>query len=109
NQGRSFEVDANKKLSCHQHTQGGERERERERDQREGSEMAVMEKLKMFAVQEPIVAASCLIGGVGLFLPAVVKPMLDSFESSKQVRQPDLNNVVSETPVANPGPTERDN
>ncbi|KAL7604731.1 uncharacterized protein LOC111885661 [Lactuca sativa] len=57
--------------------------------------MAVMDKLKMFVAQEPIVAASCLLGGVGLFLPAVVKPMLDSFESSKQVRQPALNDVVA--------------
>nr|DAD36227.1 TPA_asm: hypothetical protein HUJ06_006867 [Nelumbo nucifera] len=47
--------------------------------------MAVMEKLKMFVVQEPVVAASCLIAGVGLFLPAVVRPILDSFETSKQV------------------------
>ncbi|MFS7889187.1 hypothetical protein Hanom_Chr00s000003g01604011 [Helianthus anomalus] len=30
--------------------------------------MAVMEKLKMFVVNEPIVAASCLIGGVGTFI-----------------------------------------
>ncbi|KAJ1413760.1 hypothetical protein SESBI_19251 [Sesbania bispinosa] len=27
--------------------------------------MAVMEKLKMFVVQEPVVAASCLIAGFG--------------------------------------------
>lgn len=36
--------------------------RERER------EMTVMEKLKIFIVQEPVVAASCLIAGVGNFL-----------------------------------------
>lgn len=29
----------------------------------------------------------------GLFLPAVVRPMLDSFESSKQVPQPALKDV----------------
>lgn len=29
--------------------------------------MPVMEKLKMFVVQEPVVAASCLIAGVGKF------------------------------------------
>ena len=29
--------------------------------------MAVMEKLKMFVAQEPVVAASCLIAGVGAF------------------------------------------
>ncbi|KAL8196003.1 hypothetical protein R6Q57_025003 [Mikania cordata] len=52
--------------------------------------MAIMEKLKMFVVQEPIVAASCLIGGFGLFLPAFVRPMLDSFESTKQVPPPAL-------------------
>ncbi|XAR53945.1 hypothetical protein NMG60_11028889 [Bertholletia excelsa] len=57
--------------------------------------MAVMQKLRMFVVQEPIVAASCFIGGVGLFLPAVVRPMLDSFESSKQVQPPALNDVVA--------------
>ncbi|KAG1367668.1 protein RKD4 [Cocos nucifera] len=52
--------------------------------------MGVMEKLKIFVVQEPVVAASCLIAGVGLFLPAVVRPILDSFESAKQVPQPAL-------------------
>ncbi|KAL0428716.1 UNVERIFIED_CONTAM: hypothetical protein Sradi_0497600 [Sesamum radiatum] len=59
--------------------------------------MPVMEKLKMFVVQEPVVAASCLIAGVGLFLPAVVRPMLDSFETSKQVPQPALNDVSENT------------
>lgn len=49
----------------------------------------------MFVVQEPVVAASCLIAGVGLFLPAVVRPILDSFESSKQVSQPALSDVVA--------------
>ncbi|GLU00834.1 hypothetical protein SLE2022_181730 [Rubroshorea leprosula] len=94
--------------------------------------MAVMEKLKMFVVQEPVVAASCFIAGVvlklgillllfqysnealpnvslraslmrlgrnhldaSLFLPAVVRPILDSLESSKQVRQPALSDVVA--------------
>ncbi|XP_010266570.1 PREDICTED: uncharacterized protein LOC104604046 [Nelumbo nucifera] len=57
--------------------------------------MAVMEKLKMFVVQEPVVAASCLIAGVGLFLPAVVRPILDSFETSKQVSHPALGDVVA--------------
>ncbi|PQQ21675.1 uncharacterized protein Pyn_38226 [Prunus yedoensis var. nudiflora] len=52
--------------------------------------MAVMEKLRMFVAQEPVVAASCLIAGFGLFLPAVVRPILDSFEASKQVPQPAL-------------------
>ncbi|KAG5538213.1 hypothetical protein RHGRI_018963 [Rhododendron griersonianum] len=87
--------------------------------------MAVMEKLKMFVVQEPVVTASCLIAGFGtflhpfpqrpfpslsfpspfhltvsfvvnisgLFLPAVVRPILDSFENSKQVQPPALNDV----------------
>ncbi|KAK2650056.1 hypothetical protein Ddye_017545 [Dipteronia dyeriana] len=55
--------------------------------------MPVMDKLRMFVAQEPVVAASCLIAGVGLFLPAVVRPMLDSFESSKQVPQPALKDV----------------
>lgn len=32
----------------------------------------------------------------GLFLPAVVRPMLDSFESSKQVPQPALSDVSIE-------------
>ncbi|KAB2052446.1 hypothetical protein ERO13_A12G113200v2 [Gossypium hirsutum] len=57
--------------------------------------MAVMEKLKIFVVQEPVVAASCLIAGFGLFLPAVVRPILDSMDSSKQVPQPALRDVVS--------------
>ncbi|MQL94558.1 hypothetical protein Taro_027213 [Colocasia esculenta] len=48
------------------------------------------QKLKMFVVQEPVVAASCLIAGFGLFLPAVVRPILDSFETAKQVPQPIL-------------------
>ncbi|XP_026457772.1 uncharacterized protein LOC113358425 [Papaver somniferum] len=57
--------------------------------------MPVMEKLKMFVSQEPVVAASCLLAGVGLFLPAVVRPILDSFESSKQVPQPALKEVLA--------------
>ncbi|KAL3815141.1 hypothetical protein ACJIZ3_016409 [Penstemon smallii] len=57
--------------------------------------MGVMDKLKMFVVQEPVVTASCLIAGVGLFLPAVVRPILDSFETAKQVPQPALNDVVA--------------
>ncbi|XP_030548115.1 uncharacterized protein LOC115753586 [Rhodamnia argentea] len=57
--------------------------------------MAVMEKLKMFVVQEPVVAASCLIAGVGLFLPAVVRPILDSMETSKKVPQPHISDVVA--------------
>ncbi|XP_019228058.1 PREDICTED: uncharacterized protein LOC109209269 [Nicotiana attenuata] len=57
--------------------------------------MPVMEKLKMFVVQEPVVAVSCLIAGFGLCLPAFVRPMLDSFESPKQVPQPALSDVVA--------------
>ncbi|XP_028767611.1 uncharacterized protein LOC114727727 [Neltuma alba] len=57
--------------------------------------MAVMERLKMFVVQEPVVAASCLIAGFGLFLPAVVRPMLDSYQASKQPPQPALSDVVA--------------
>ncbi|RWR97519.1 fiber protein fb11 [Cinnamomum micranthum f. kanehirae] len=57
--------------------------------------MGVMEKLKMFVVQEPVVTASCLIAGVGLFLPAVVRPILDSLETSKEVPQPALSDVVA--------------
>ncbi|XP_050236192.1 uncharacterized protein LOC126686188 [Mercurialis annua] len=57
--------------------------------------MTVMGRLKIFVVQEPVVAASCLIAGVGLFLPAVVRPILDSFETSKEVPQPALSDVVA--------------
>ncbi|XP_072966827.1 uncharacterized protein [Typha angustifolia] len=57
--------------------------------------MGVMDKLKIFVVQEPVVAASCLIAGFGLFLPAVVRPILDSFETAKQVPQPALSDVVA--------------
>ncbi|KAF7826203.1 fiber protein fb11 [Senna tora] len=57
--------------------------------------MAVMEKLKMFVVQEPVVAASCLIAGFGLFLPAVVRPILDSYQGPKQPPPPALNDVVA--------------
>lgn len=31
--------------------------------------MPVMERLRFFVAQEPVVAASCLIAGVGLYLP----------------------------------------
>ncbi|WOK91363.1 hypothetical protein Cni_G00054 [Canna indica] len=55
----------------------------------------VMEKLKLFVVQEPVVTASCLIAGVGLFLPAVVRPILDSFDTANQVPQPALKDVVA--------------
>ncbi|ESW19321.1 hypothetical protein PHAVU_006G114500 [Phaseolus vulgaris] len=57
--------------------------------------MAVMEKLKMFVVQEPVVTASCLIAGFGLFLPAFVRPMLDSYQATKQPPQPALSDVVA--------------
>ncbi|MED6185542.1 hypothetical protein PIB30_058098 [Stylosanthes scabra] len=56
--------------------------------------MAVMEKLKMFVVQEPVVAASCLIAGFGLFLPAVVRPMLDSYQASKQPPQAAFKDIL---------------
>ncbi|KAJ7951325.1 Fiber protein Fb11, partial [Quillaja saponaria] len=62
---------------------------------RKGERMAVMEKLRMFVAQEPVVAASCLIAGVGLFLPAVVRPILDSYQSSKQVPQPALSDGLN--------------
>ncbi|KAG0539107.1 hypothetical protein BDA96_03G294000 [Sorghum bicolor] len=47
--------------------------------------MGAMGRLRIFVAQEPVVAASCLIAGFGLFLPAVVRPILDSFETAKQV------------------------
>ncbi|XP_047312593.1 uncharacterized protein LOC124915888 [Impatiens glandulifera] len=46
-----------------------------------------MNKLKIFIMQEPVVATSCLIAGVGLFLPVVVRPMLDNYETSKNIPQ----------------------
>ncbi|KAL6618863.1 hypothetical protein ACP70R_034002 [Stipagrostis hirtigluma subsp. patula] len=59
--------------------------------------MGVMEKLKIFVVKEPVVAASCLIAGfgTGLFLPAVVRPILDSWETAEKVPPPPLNDVVA--------------
>ncbi|XP_074279660.1 uncharacterized protein LOC141604967 [Silene latifolia] len=57
--------------------------------------MGVMAKLRMFVVQEPVVAASCIIGGIGLFLPAVVRPMLDSMYSAEEVPPPPLSDVVA--------------
>ncbi|KAM0938516.1 hypothetical protein DsansV1_C23g0179031 [Dioscorea sansibarensis] len=57
--------------------------------------MGIMEKLKIFVVQEPVVAASCLIAGFGLFLPAVVRPILDSLDTAKEVPQPALSDVVA--------------
>ncbi|CAL5200913.1 unnamed protein product [Lathyrus oleraceus] len=56
--------------------------------------MPVMEKLKMFIVQEPVVAASCLVAGFGLFLPAVVRPILDSYQTIEHPPQPALSDVV---------------
>ena len=53
-----------------------------------------MEKLKMFVVQEPVVAASCLIAGFGFFLPAVVRPILDSYQTTEHPPQPALSDVV---------------
>ncbi|RLN30623.1 fiber protein Fb11 [Panicum miliaceum] len=55
--------------------------------------MGVMDKLKIFVVKEPVVAASCLIAGFGLFLPAVVRPILDSWETAEKVPPPPLNEV----------------
>ncbi|CAO2835455.1 uncharacterized protein LOC130809639 [Amaranthus tricolor] len=57
--------------------------------------MGVMQRLRMFVAEEPVVAASCIIGGIGLFLPAVVRPMLDSMQSAKQLPPPPLSDVVS--------------
>ncbi|XP_061372897.1 uncharacterized protein LOC133315314 [Gastrolobium bilobum] len=57
--------------------------------------MTVMEKLKMFVVQEPVVTASLLIAGFGLFLPAFVRPMLDSYQGTKRPPQPALSDVVA--------------
>ncbi|XP_003567988.1 uncharacterized protein LOC100823876 [Brachypodium distachyon] len=57
--------------------------------------MGVMDKLKIFVVKEPVVAASCLIAGFGLFLPAVVRPMLDSWETAEKVPPTPLNDVVA--------------
>ncbi|CAN6350327.1 unnamed protein product, partial [Urochloa humidicola] len=57
--------------------------------------MGVMDKLKIFVVKEPVVAASCLIAGFGLFLPAVVRPILDSWETAEKVPPPPLNDVVA--------------
>ncbi|KAF7153166.1 hypothetical protein RHSIM_Rhsim01G0174400 [Rhododendron simsii] len=59
----------------------------------DGALFYAITKLRMFVVQEPVVAASCLIAGVGLFLPAVVRPILDSFETSKQAPPPALNEI----------------
>jgi len=56
--------------------------------------MAFGHKLKLFIVKEPIVFASCVIGGIGLILPAFVRPILDSMDSSEAVPQPSLNKVV---------------
>ncbi|XP_057778614.1 uncharacterized protein LOC130997339 isoform X1 [Salvia miltiorrhiza] len=55
--------------------------------------MPVMEKLRMFVVQEPVVAASCLIAGVGLFLPAVVRPILDSYGTSNEAPKTCMSDV----------------
>ncbi|KAK1268223.1 hypothetical protein QJS04_geneDACA008331 [Acorus gramineus] len=52
-----------------------------------------MDRLRVFTLKEPVIVASCLIAGVGVFLPAVVRPILDSFETSKQVPQPALSDV----------------
>ncbi|PKA52035.1 hypothetical protein AXF42_Ash021154 [Apostasia shenzhenica] len=57
--------------------------------------MGIMERLKILIIQEPVVAASCLIGGIGLFLPAVVRPILDSFDLAKQIPQTPLSDVVA--------------
>ncbi|KAG2600143.1 hypothetical protein PVAP13_5KG491407 [Panicum virgatum] len=69
--------------------------RRRRREAIAAAEMGVMGRLRIFVVQEPVVAASCLIAGFGLFLPAVVRPILDSFETAKQVPQPALSDVVA--------------
>ncbi|XP_004494835.1 uncharacterized protein [Cicer arietinum] len=57
--------------------------------------MAIMERLRMLVAQEPVLAASCLIAGFGLFLPAFVRPMLDSYQTTKQPPQPALSDVVA--------------
>ena len=73
----------------------GEEGRE-EGDRGAAAAMGVMGRLKIFVVKEPVVAASCLIAGFGLFLPAVVRPMLDSWETEKNAKTPvELKDVVA--------------
>nr|ABK21369.1 unknown [Picea sitchensis] len=57
--------------------------------------MGFADKLRVFIVKEPVVFASCFIGGIGLILPAFVRPILDSMDSSEAVPQPSLNKVVA--------------
>ncbi|XP_042447928.1 uncharacterized protein LOC122035178 [Zingiber officinale] len=55
----------------------------------------MMERLRIFVAKEPIIATSLFFGGLGLFLPAVVRPILDSFEMAEPVEQPALDDVVA--------------
>ncbi|KAF9661963.1 hypothetical protein SADUNF_Sadunf18G0004000 [Salix dunnii] len=56
-----------------------------------------MEKLRMFIAQELVVATSCLIDGVSLFFPDVVRPILDSIEGRKHIleRHPSMSDVLA--------------
>ncbi|CAM8911027.1 unnamed protein product [Rhodiola kirilowii] len=57
--------------------------------------MALGQKLRVFVAEEPVVAASLLIAGFGLFLPAFVRPILDSYGSTKPSPPPALNDVIA--------------
>ena len=75
---------------------GEEEPRKRKKGDRGAAAMGVMGRLKIFVVKEPVVAASCLIAGFGLFLPAFVRPMLDSWETEKNAKTPvELKDVVA--------------
>ncbi|CAM8971978.1 unnamed protein product [Rhodiola kirilowii] len=57
--------------------------------------MTLGQKLRIFVAEEPVVAASLLIAGFGLFLPAVVRPILDSYGTTKPSTQPALSDVIA--------------
>ncbi|KAJ7535406.1 hypothetical protein O6H91_12G048100 [Diphasiastrum complanatum] len=57
--------------------------------------MKAMEALKWAMMRDPIITVSCLLGGIGVLLPAVVVPIRNAFSSAEPVQQPKLSDVVS--------------
>lgn len=56
-----------------------------------------MEKLRGLVAQEPVIAASCLIAAVGISLPLLVKPLLESSLSSsskEQIKQRTFSDIL---------------
>ncbi|KAH7447030.1 hypothetical protein KP509_01G088300 [Ceratopteris richardii] len=57
--------------------------------------MGFSASLRRMIVQDPAVAFSCILAGIGITLPIVVPPIRDALSSGEPVQQPKISEVVS--------------